>query len=306
MLFYACYPAVRGCINSLDILRQTCVSRVLAFYSNTLLQKVWSRETNISETLPTKLGEDMVNSIIEEIYRTGVVQDKLGDEYKLQSSVGKDEGEFILQLIRSDPNIRKTLEIGCAYGLSSLYICSALSERNSAKHIIVDPKQHKDWHGIGIANLQKADFGFFELIEKPSEFVLPDIAQNESGTFDLVFIDGWHTFDHTLLDLFYANRLIKVGGYIVVDDCNWSSVAKAVSYILKYPSYQLNSQCLSKLSLKRALGNVVKTLIPPSIANYMLPRNLYDRYYIRTLYSSMVALKKVASDERDWEWFEPF
>lgn len=247
----------------------------------------------------------MVNSIIEEIYRTGVVQDKLGDEYKLQSSVGRDEGEFILQLIRSDPNIRKTLEIGCAYGLSSLYICSALSERNSAKHIIVDPKQHEGWHGIGIANLQKADFGFFELIEKPSEFVLPDIAQNESGTFDLVFIDGWHTFDHTLLDLFYANRLIKVGGYIVVDDCNWSSVAKAVSYILNYPAYQLNSQCLSKPSLKRALGNVVRTLIPPFIADYMLPRNLYDRYYIRTLYSSMVALKKVANDERDWEWFEP-
>ena len=121
-----------------------------------------------------------------------------------------------------------------------------------------------------------------------------------------MFIDGWHTFDHTLLDLFYANRWIKVGGYIVIDDCNWSSVAKAVSYFSKYPAYQIEYQCCSKIRFERIAGNIVKAVIPPPIASYVLPRNLYDGHYIQTIYSSMVALKKVEDAGRKWYWFEPF
>ena len=77
-----------------------------------------------------------MNSIIEEIYRSGVLQDELGNEYKLHSNVDRYEGEFIFQLIRSDPDIRKTLEIGCAYGLSSLYICSALPGKGYRRSLI--------------------------------------------------------------------------------------------------------------------------------------------------------------------------
>jgi predicted O-methyltransferase YrrM len=246
------------------------------------------------------------NMIIEEIYRTGVVSDGLGNEYKMDSNVDRAEGEFIIDLISSDPDIRKTLEIGCAYGLSSLHICSALDEKDSPRHIIVDPYQNKNWHGVGLSNLKRAGFNFFELIEKPSELFLPDLVQNESGTFDMVFIDGWHTFDHTLLDLFYANRLIRVGGYIVIDDCNLSSVAKAVSYILKYPAYRLHNQCTSKQTSRRRLANILKAVIPPALAGHMLPHNLYDRYYSRTIFASMVALKKVANDNRSFNWFESF
>ena len=247
-----------------------------------------------------------MNRIIEEIYRTGVVRDEFGNEYKLHSGVDRFEGEFLFQLISSNPDICKTLEIGCAYGLSSLYICSALSNRDSVRHIIIDPFQYEEWHGVGIHNLQRANITFFELIEKPSEFFLPELAQHEAGTFDMVFIDGWHTFDHTLLDLFYANRLVKVGGYIVLDDCGVSPIAKAVSYMLKYPAYKLLNQRLTKKSSLRTIGDIIKTVFPPSIAGYILPRNLYDKYYIRTLYHSMVALKKVENDERSWNWFEPF
>ncbi|MCH9013660.1 MAG: class I SAM-dependent methyltransferase, partial [Proteobacteria bacterium] len=120
------------------------------------------------------------------------------------------------------------MEIGCAFGLSSLHICSALSGRGAAHHVIIDPFQQKHWHGIGIANLRRAGFDFFEHIEEPSEFALPALAREQSGTFDMVLIDGWHTFDHTLLDFFYANRLIRVGGYILVDDCNMPAVNRAI------------------------------------------------------------------------------
>ncbi len=53
-----------------------------------------------------------------------------------------------------------------------------------------------------------------------------------------MFIHGWHTFDHTLIDLFYANLMIKVAGIIVIDDCSKPAVGKAVNYFSKYPAYK--------------------------------------------------------------------
>jgi len=250
-----------------------------------------------------------MNPIIEEIYKTGLVYDERRNAHKLHSEISRSEGEFLSKLIRSDPSIHKTLEIGCAFGLSSLHICSALSEKDSAKHIIIDPLQHRNWHGIGILNLKRAGFKCFKLIEKPSEFVLPNLAQNEPESFDLVFVDGYHTFDHTLLDLFYANRLVKVGGYIVIDDCKMPSVSKAVSYMVQYPAYRLHFnklEGLKKMSLKRMVKYAIKAVIPQSIGGYLIPNNLYDNYYRRLLYSSMVSLKKIEDDKRSWNWFKPF
>jgi hypothetical protein len=55
----------------------------------------------------------------------------------------------------------------------------------------------------------------------------------------LRFIDGWHTFEQTLIDIYFANRLVKVGGYVIVDDVSWPSMSKAVSNFANYPCYQI-------------------------------------------------------------------
>jgi predicted O-methyltransferase YrrM len=243
-------------------------------------------------------------ALIEEILRTGVVRDATGNEYPLHSSVDRSEGEFVAGLITADHAVRRTLEIGCAYGLSSLYICAALAPRHDVKHVIVDPMQYSEWHGVGMSNVQRAGFDFVDLIVELSEFALPRIARREGGSFDLVFVDGWHTFDHTLLDLFYANRLVRVGGYIVVDDCNLPGVAKAVSYLLNYPAYEMKAQ--SPTPPRSAFLRVLKAAVPPGLAGYLMPRRIYDRYYVTRMFSSMVALVKVKEDERAWNWFVSF
>jgi predicted O-methyltransferase YrrM len=247
-----------------------------------------------------------MNAVIEAILQRGMVEDQDGQVYPLQYSVDAAEGEFLVQLIQSDPTILKTLEIGCAYGMSALYICEGLSGRAGAYHTIVDPNQTTRWRSVGIHNLQRAGFDFFELIEKPSEFALADLAQQAAHTFDLIFIDGWHTFDHTLLDLFYANRLLKVGGYIVVDDCHLPAIAKAISYFSTYPAYEVENRQLSHISFKRRLAGLVQRLVPPTLASFILPRNIYDRHYLRTRYPSIVSLHKVQEDQRNWDWFVPF
>lgn len=246
------------------------------------------------------------NPIIAEIYRTRVVRDASGMEYELKSEIDPLAGDDLYRLISSDNSIVKTLEVGCAYGLSSLHICEALRNRPCASHTIIDPSQMDAWHGVGVAQLDRAGIEFFNLISEPSELALPSLLRSQPESFDFIFIDGWHTFDHTMLDLFYANRLVRVGGYIAIDDCNWRSVSAAVSYYINYPAYESVRTPARAKPLIRRLATVVVTLLPPAIAQMVLPASIYDRIYRRVRFQSLVILKKVAEDTRTWTWFKSF
>ncbi|MEZ5379058.1 MAG: class I SAM-dependent methyltransferase [Acidimicrobiales bacterium] len=247
-----------------------------------------------------------MTDILDEIYESGTVLTPEGVRKPLHSAVNRLEGQFLEGLIHDDPSIRNVLEIGCAYGLSSLHILRGLAGRDGAHHTIVDPFQHEMWEGIGIANIERAGLTGYSLVEERSEVLLPQLAAQQPGSFDLIFIDGWHTFDHTLVELFFANLMIREGGYIVVDDCSFSSVAKAVSYLEHYPAYTIHRQSPTTREPKRLAASLLHRLLPEPIAGAVLPRTVYDRIYVRTMFSTMVALQKVAPDERDWDWFAPF
>ena len=117
-----------------------------------------------------------MNKVIDEIYNSRSVVGANVKVLELHSEVDRQEGEFLYNLIKNDSSIKKTLEVGCAYGLSALHICEALRGRMDAEHIIVDPFQHTQWESAGILNLEKANIDFFRLIEKKSEFALPHLA----------------------------------------------------------------------------------------------------------------------------------
>lgn len=245
-----------------------------------------------------------MNDLIDTIYRDYEVEDAAGNRYPLNSHIDRSEGRFLVDFIRSRSDVVRTLEVGCAYGLSSLHITEALRGRAGAEHIIVDAFQTEMWKGIGVHYLKQAGIDFFELIEELSELALPSLLLTRPESFDMIFIDGWHTFDHTLLDLFYANRLVRVGGYIIVDDCTLPSVAKAVDYIANYPCYRIVGG--PPLPGKPRLRGRLARAVPKRVAARIVPRNFYDRHFARTLFPTMVALQKVAPDQREWTWFEPF
>jgi hypothetical protein len=47
---------------------------------------------------------------------------------------------------------------------------------------------------------------------------------------DAAFVDGSHIFHNVFVDLYFLRELVRPGGLIVLDDCQWPSVATAVSY----------------------------------------------------------------------------
>jgi predicted O-methyltransferase YrrM len=251
--------------------------------------------------LASILNKMRTQTIIDEIRQKRTVTSTDGKTYPIKKhGIDAAEGRFLTEFIASRPDIIRTLEVGCAYGLSSLHIAGALARRPGAHYTIIDPFQNTDWSGIGVANLDRAGVDFYELREEPSEIALPALLA-DGAEFDLVFIDGWHTFDQTLLDMYYANRLIKSGGYIILDDADWVAVSKAVSYFATYPCYEMVDG--ASAPALRLPGLIVKLLKP--VAETVFPRWLYDRYAVAK-YPSMVALQKVTDDERSYRWFRSF
>ena len=156
-----------------------------------------------------------------------------GVKHKIRSNIKLDEGRVLYDLIVNN-KMSKTMEIGLANGVSALFICQALKDvgTDGAAHLALDPFQTEQWKDIGVKNIEKAGLtDYFSVIQEKSEYALPVIAKKQAGTFDLIFIDGWHTFDNTLIDFFYANLCLKVGGYIVIDDVLHKGVGKVVRYI---------------------------------------------------------------------------
>ena len=50
--------------------------------------------------------------------------------------------------------------------------------------------------------------------------------------FDIVYIDGNHSFEFVLADAELAYQKVKVGGYIIFDDVDWEPVQKAFFHFL--------------------------------------------------------------------------
>jgi len=246
----------------------------------------------------------MIYSIINEIYSTGAVQDKDGNLIPLRGNIDQTEGMFLYDLIQQDDSIEQTLEVGCGFGLSSLFICCALESRKTPRHIIIDPYQEENYLGIGILNLERSNVSFYDFIEEKSEFALPEILKRELNSFDLIFIDGFHSFDQVSLDFFYANRLLRVGGYIIFDDCSFSSISKALSYILKFPAYDFHSQVEETSNKKKFLRFFIK-MIPEGILPFLVPLKFFN-IYNRLRFTSMVAIRKNSEDIRSNKWFSEF
>ncbi|HUT51818.1 MAG TPA: class I SAM-dependent methyltransferase [bacterium] len=141
-----------------------------------------------------------------------------GRELKMTGAVSRPEVELMMALIE-ERKPRVCMETGVAYGLSTVAICEALSRLpGERKHFGIDPCQYSDFNGAALAALQRCGYGhLFELMNGPSHLMLPKLLER-GVKLDFAFIDGWHTFDYTLLDVFYADKMLSPGGLLLLHD----------------------------------------------------------------------------------------
>ena len=122
------------------------------------------------------------------------------------------------------------VEVGLAYGVSALAIAEALLVRGSRGfHLIIDPFQDR-FHDQGWTAIEQAGLvDLCSLLREPSQVALPRLLA-EGFVADAAFVDGSHVFHNVFVDLFYLREIVRPGGLIILDDCEWPSVATAARY----------------------------------------------------------------------------
>jgi predicted O-methyltransferase YrrM len=141
------------------------------------------------------------------------------------------DGDALRDLLRAE-RARVVIEIGLAYGASALAIAAAIvggDDGTAARHLIIDAFQDS-FDDAGWKALVDAGLGTTcQLLRERSQCVLPTLTA-EGLVADAAFVDGSHMFHNVFVDLFFLRELVRPGGLIILDDCDWPSVATAVNY----------------------------------------------------------------------------
>ena len=245
-----------------------------------------------------------MNEVLRSIVSSGCITTEDGKTRTLYSAISGEEGNFLQEMIRSArPQV--SVEVGCAYGISSLYICEALREVNAAKHIIMDPYQHTEWEGIGLANLRRA--GYLDIVdfhEVASHQCLSRLTE-ERVTVDFAFIDGNHVFEYVLVDFFLIDKLLRPGGIVVLDDLSLPSVRSVCRYVLSSLRYQcigpqsreLPERTASRNLLSRARQHGIRALMDAPRSRILAPAwRILLRRVNKLVPLHRVSTSKVSSD----------
>lgn len=161
------------------------------------------------------------------------------------------------------------IEIGLANGISALAMLAGLSE-HGGRLLSIDPYQSSFWKNRGVESIARAGVDHLhELREAPDFLALPELLR--AGTrVDFAYIDGWHTFDYTLLDFWYLDRMLPVGGVVAFNDCGLRAVHRAIRFVETNRHYDELDVGLPKDYTRHPLGRIRRRLEG---------RNSADRYF---------------------------
>ncbi len=245
-----------------------------------------------------------MNPLIDHIYNTNRVEDLEGNAFNaFPESASRDVGLTLYNLVR-ETNSENTLEVGMAYGLSTLHICQAHHDKGAGGHTAIDPSQRSKWRSIGLLNLSRAGLdNFFTFYENPSYEILPQLLRN-GERYDFVFVDGLHLFDYTLVDFFYTDKLLKSGGFVMFDDLWMPAIRKVCGFILRNRNYKLAPESLwaqaplwkRGLRFARSVGQN--------------PIDVYSLYFAALMaakgFFKYCVLEKISDDDRKWDFHKCF
>ena len=207
-------------------------------------------------------------------------RDVLVDMYSAEALVGKGPTPVPLQpAVRITPlqgaqmnrlmraaGAKRSLEVGFAYGFSSVWMMEALIDRPDGLHVAIDPFEETVWGGVGLAQVARLEAkARLRWIADLSILALSDLIR-EGERFDFVYIDGNHRFDDVLVDFYMAAQLTVPGGLVALDDMWMPSIRSVASFVQSNRRYEP---------------------IPQPEKN-------------------LVVFRKLRDDDRDWRHFTPF
>jgi predicted O-methyltransferase YrrM len=143
----------------------------------------------------------------------------------------------VLRKLINDCSATRVLEIGMARATSTLAIFSALPPHGTV--VSIDPFELRDdgYGGAGVTAIEEAGLtSRHSLIADYDYAALPRLV-GEGQEFDFIFIDGYHALDYVMIDTFYSDLLLRVGGVLAFHDSGWSSVFAVCQFLETRKAY---------------------------------------------------------------------
>lgn len=196
---------------------------------------------------------EKIHSIIQELVKTGHATGADGVQRRVfPVALNPCEAVALRDWVLRE-KASQTIEIGLAFGFSTLHVCEGLvlNGNPDARNVSIDPNQLTGYASVGLRVLQ--DAGVAHLVEyhdKESQLLLPQFLK-EGRCFDFAFIDGNHRFDYVFVDLFFLRRLVRRGGVVVLDDYNLPGVRRAVSFFVTNIGWNIEDTVNDRLVVLR-------------------------------------------------------
>jgi predicted O-methyltransferase YrrM len=222
--------------------------------------------TEIRELAPNigKVTEEVLADMYCAKRLVGTTSDQLIDIDTMRR-IGIAQGAQINQIVRQS-GVSKSLEIGFAYGYSTVWILDGLRSQIKSLHLAIDPFEMTKFDGIGLHQVKRLGVtSGFEWLSEYSIHALSKLIKS-GDKFDFIFIDGDHHFDNVLVDFYLCDQLVSPGGLLAFDDMWMPSVRTVISFVLTNRQYKV---------------------VPQPVQN-------------------MIVVKKIADDNRDWLHFNVF
>jgi predicted O-methyltransferase YrrM len=174
-------------------------------------------------------------TMLDSIAQSETTLSENGDVVTLKWHVNARYARFLYVFVKLFQP-KRILEVGMANGISSAYMATAQNTYLKQKdaHVIIDPFQSTQWSRAGIALLRRLNLHEnTRVIEDYSYRAIPQLDR-EGERFDMAFIDGSHCLDYTLTDVLTSDRVLEIGGLLLLDDSSAFGVKYAVKYLDRY------------------------------------------------------------------------
>jgi len=248
---------------------------------------------------------------LEEIFRISTIEiNDTGERIPLHSNTDKEQGVF-LQKIFDLVKPAKSLEVGFAYGISALFILEKHRQSGSSvgAHIVIEPDGY--WGTAALYNIEKEGLTpFLQLRKDYSDKILTQLF-HENYRIQYAYVDTTKQFDVVLQDFYFIDKILDVGGVIILDDCGGGcpGVQRVARFINTLPHYTI-------LGTHNRVRNTIKKTIVQKLLSFtinILPfkEKFYPTLNFKTdkelgLDYNCIAFKKSAADNRSWDWDKSF
>ncbi len=146
---------------------------------------------------------------------------------------------YKLYRLTTEHDLQRTLEVGLAYGGSTLFFLAAHARRGRGEHIALDPFQYEDYAGEGLNLIERSGLGErFRFEPVRSREGLRDLARG-GEVVDLAYVDGDHMVWAVLSDLIGVDALLRPGGFLAFDDSHMASGKAALRVIAENFDYSV-------------------------------------------------------------------